>query len=452
MAETHHSRTSGHPDEVLIISDNTEVQSHLTRALQSEAHIRTAQLQGLSSSLHQILTPVAVLTDSTPDTLALVKEIVTFAPRTKVLVVAERAGSQDHELSALDAGASDYLEAPVHEELLRTLVRRALHTARLEAEIDRLKTFERQQNTLLGGSPAMLQMLRFAERVSGTDVNTLICGESGTGKGVMARAIHDRSLRSNMPFVAINCASLPEEKLDIELFGIEKRHLGERRVKIGKIEAAHGGTLFLDEIGDMPLSVQAKMLRFFQDRAINRIGGDRAIPVDVKVVSATYHDLKLRVAEKKFRDDLLHVVGEVVINIPPLRERGDDVLLLSKAFLLQYSQNLHRQINGFTDDAVHALMTYIWPGNVRELQNKVKSAVILADGTQISAADLALTREFQKDNGLPLNLRQVREEAERNAVTRALARAEGNMSQTANLLGISRPTLYTLIDKYSLQR
>lgn len=451
MVEVQQHAASRRQDAVLIISDDADAQIRVSRALGDETAIVTAQAQGISNTLHQLLTTVAVIAECNAVTLAVLKDILSYSPRTKVIVVVDSENNGDAVL-ALEAGATDIIERPYSDDLLRMMVKRAQYIASLESEVERLRTYERQQHAILGGSAPMVQLLRMVDRVASTDVNTLVYGESGTGKALMARAIHDRSTRSNKPFITLNCASLPEDMLDAELFGIERGNFDSRQIKIGKIEAAHGGTLFLDEIGDMPLSIQAKVLRFFQERVVDRIAGERSIPVDVKVVAATYHDLGARVSEKKFRDDLLHHVGEVTINIPPLRDRGDDVLLLAKTFLLQFNQTMNRKINGFSDDAVNALMTYAWPGNVRELQNKVKSAVIMADGTQISAADLALTKEHQKDSGLPLNLRQVREEAERNAVTRALARAEGNMSQSANLLGISRPTLYTLIEKYSLQR
>ncbi|OEE61754.1 sigma-54-dependent Fis family transcriptional regulator [Enterovibrio norvegicus FF-33] len=451
MVDTHQSLASQLQEALLIVEDDPYAQKKLCQALESEGSILTAHSLSVSAALQQLLTSVVVIGRCDANTLSLMKEILSFAPRTKVLVVVNTENDGDAVL-ALESGAFDIIEQPFSDELLRLLVRRARHIGQLEREVDRLKSYERRQESILGGSPQMMQLLRMVDRVSLTDINVLIYGESGTGKALLARAIHDRSPRSEKPFITINCASIPEELLENELFGIESDTLGVRRVKVGKIEAAHGGTLFLDEIGDMPLHVQAKVLRFVQDRVVDRISGQRSIPVDVKIVCATHQDLKQRCSEKRFREDLLHRIGDVPITIPPLRERGDDVLLLAKTFLLQFNQSMNRSISGFSDDALEALLTHMWPGNVRELQNKVKSAVIMADGNQISASDLALTKEQKKDSGLPLNIRQVREEAERQAVTRALARAEGNMSQTANLLGVSRPTLYTLIEKYALQR
>lgn len=451
MVDTELTLTGKRQDALLIIDDNPASQKQLSHALESEMSIITAPPDSVSSALNQVLTSVVVVGQTNATSLSLVKEILMLSPRTKVVMVIDKEKGSDPTL-ALEAGAFDIIERPFSDDLLRMIVKRSRYIAKLEIDIGRLKAFERQQRLILGGSAPMVQTLKMVDRVASTDVSTLIYGESGTGKALLARAIHDRSGRSDKPFVTVNCASIPEDLLDSELFGIEKGNFGSRQVKVGKIETAQEGTLFLDEVGDMPPAIQAKVLRFLQERVVDRIAGQRAIPVDVKVVAATHQELNHRAGDRRFREDLLHLLGEVTINIPPLRERGDDTLLLAKTFLLQFNESLSRNLAGFTEDAIEALLSYSWPGNVRELQNKVQSAVIMADGTQISAVDLALTKEHRKDCGLSINLRQVREEAERHAVTRALARAEGNMSQTANLLGVSRPTLYTLIEKYALQR
>lgn len=451
MVDTELTLTGKRQDALLIIDDEPASQRQLSQALESETSIVTASTESVSSLLNQVLTPVVVVGKTNATSLSLVKEILMLAPRTKVVMLVEQDVDNGSAL-ALEAGAFDIITRPFSDELLRMAVKRARYIARLEIDLERLKAFERQQRSILGGSAPMVQTLRMVDRVASTDVSTLIYGESGTGKALLARAIHDRSARSGKPFITVNCASIPEDLLDGELFGVEKGNFESRQIKVGKIEAAQGGTLFLDEVGDMPPAIQAKVLRFLQERAVDRIAGQRAIPVDVKVVAATHQELNHRTGDRKFREDLLHLLGEVTINVPPLREREDDTLLLANTFLLQFNESLNRNLAGFSEDAVEALMTYSWPGNVRELKNKVQSAVIMADGNQITAMDLALTKEHRKDSGLPMNLRQVREEAERHAVTRALARAEGNMSQTANLLGVSRPTLYTLIEKYSLQR
>jgi two-component system NtrC family response regulator len=292
------------------------------------------------------------------------------------------------------------------------------------------------------------------ERIAPTEVTTLLLGESGTGKEVLARAIHQQSPRKDKPFIAINCASIPENLLESELFGFEKgAFTGAHKTTEGKIECAHGGTLFLDEIGDMPYPLQAKILRFLQEKVVERVGGRKEIPVDVKIVCATHQDLQQMVEEKAFREDLFYRISEITINIPPLRERGEDVVLLARAFLQNYNKQMQRNINNFSDDAIAALTRHRWPGNIRELQNKVKSAVIMADSKQITAEDLALPLADgdEEQLKLALNLRQVRETAEKQAINKALALSNGNISNTAGLLGVTRPTLYSLLEKYGLK-
>ncbi|KXF80436.1 sigma 54-interacting transcriptional regulator [Enterovibrio coralii] len=451
MFETPRSNVSSAQGSLLIIDDDPESQKRLSLALESEASIVTAQFSNISQALHQLLTSIVVLGKSDVAAISLLKELRTIAPKTKVLVIVDNDTDGDAVL-AMESGAFDVIDRPYSDEFLRLMVRRAQHVSKLENEVERLKKFERREESIVGGSSQMVQLMRMVERIAASGVDTLVAGESGTGKALLARAIHDRSARSDGPFVTVNCASVPENRLGAELFGQEIIGEEAHRVLRGKIEAANGGTLFLDDIGDMPLGLQASVLKCLKERSVTRQGGEQSIPVDVRVVSASYHDLGQRVNERRFREDLLQLISDVMVTIPPLRERGDDVLLLSKTFLLQFNQTMHRNISGFSDDAIEALIGHSWPGNVRELQNKIKSALIMADGNKITAADLSLTKDHKKDSGLPLNLRQVREEAERHAVTRALARAQGNMSQTATLLGVSRPTLYTLIEKYSLQR
>ncbi|SKA61089.1 sigma 54-interacting transcriptional regulator [Enterovibrio nigricans] len=451
MFETQRSHLSSDHGPLLIIDDDPESQKRLSQALEGEISVVTAQFSNVSEALHQLLTSIVVLGKSDVAAISLLEDLKSIAPRTKVLVIVD-ANSEGDAMLAMQSGAFDVIHRPYSDEFLRLMVRRAQHVSRLENEVERLKNFERREDSIVGGSAQMVQLMRMVERIASSGVDTLITGESGTGKALLARAIHDRSSRSDGPFITVNCASVPEHKLGAELFGQEVFADNGLRVVRGKIEAANGGTLFLDEIGDMPINLQSNVLKYLRERVVTRLGGSQGIPVDVRVVSASYQDLGHRVGERRFREDLLRQVSDVMITIPPLRERGDDVLLLAKTFLMKFNQTMHRNISGFADDAISALLGHSWPGNVRELQNKIKSALIMADGNKISAADLSLTKDPKKDSGLPLNLRQVREEAERHAVARALARAQGNMSQTATLLGVSRPTLYTLIEKYSLQR
>lgn len=382
--------------------------------------------------------------------LATLQEILSLCPLAKVIVI---TGNDDktNALKAIELGAHDFYQKPIDDDILNIIVQRAFIIAKLEAENTALKSTSLDDNGFIGTSPQIQQVCRMVERIAPTEITTLILGESGTGKEVIARALHQQGARNDKPFIAINCASIPETLLESELFGFEKgAFTGAHKTTKGKIECADGGTLFLDEIGDMPYSLQAKILRFLQEKVIERVGGRQEIPVDVKIVCATHQNLQGMVADKTFREDLFYRISEITINIPPLRERGEDVLLLARYFLNTANQQTHRNISGYTDEAIDALIAHHWPGNIRELQNKVKSAVIMADGKLVTADDLALFN--LNEEKIALNLRQIREEAERTAVHRALSMSDGNMSNTANLLGITRPTLYSLMDKYTIQK
>jgi len=287
------------------------------------------------------------------------------------------------------------------------------------------------------------------EKVAPTDVTTLLLGESGTGKELLARALHRLSPRSEQNFVAINCAAIPENLLESELFGHEKGSFtGAHKQSIGKVELASGGTLFLDEIGDMPIALQAKMLRFLQERVIERVGGRQEIPVDVRVVCATNQSPEMLIKEGLFREDLYYRVSEITINIPPLRDREEGRLILARNLLQKYTKLQKRAINGFAEDAVVAIEAYKWPGNVRELENKIKGAVIMADGKMVTAADLGISADEGEVESL--NLREVRQHAESKAIRVALTKNYGNISKAAEMLGITRPTLYDLLNKYGL--
>jgi two-component system NtrC family response regulator len=278
-------------------------------------------------------------------------------------------------------------------------------------------------------------------------------GESGTGKEVLAHAIHELSPRAGKPFVAVNCAAIPETLLESELFGYEKgAFTGAAKQTIGKIEYAQGGTFFLDEIGDLPFSLQAKLLRFIQERVIERLGGRGEIPVDVRIICATHKNIQDLIDAGSFREDLYYRVSEMVVNIPALRERDGDAIVIAKAFLNRYSEQEKRDIKGFTAEAKHAIEAYSWPGNIRQLENKIKRAVVMTDDVYISLEDLAMQTPTDLGlSSLPLNLKQVREHAETVAIKRALAHADNNISNAAKLLGITRPTLYTLFSKYGIE-
>ena len=320
--------------------------------------------------------------------------------------------------------------------------------AHLESE---LRNAQQTQSSPLDGiiasSPKMLNICRSIEKLAPTNVTTLLLGESGTGKEVFAKAIHNLSECKTNNFVAINCAAVPENLIESELFGYEKgAFTGANKTTIGKIEHAENGTLFLDEIGDMPLPLQAKLLRFLQERVIERVGGRKEIAVNVRVLCATNKNLEAMVKENTFREDLYYRISEIVIDIPPLRERQGDKILLARFMLKRFAKEHNKNINDFTPAAAGAIEAYDWPGNIRELENKIKRAVIMSDAKNIDAADLGLA----DDNALSINLRTVRQNAERAAINTALAIASGNMSACAKLLGITRPTLYDLINKYGL--
>jgi len=378
------------------------------------------------------------------------QDILRLAPHTKVIVVTGN-GDQENALKSVDLGAYDFYQKPVDTDTLRLLVDRAFNIHELEAENRRLQCVASDSPLagIVAASQGMRHVCRMIEKVAPTDVTTLLLGESGTGKELLARALHRLSPRSQQRFVAINCAAIPETLLESELFGYEKgAFTGAAKTTPGKIELAHGGTLFLDEIGDMPIGLQAKLLRFLQERVIERVGGREEISVDVRVVCATNQNPVELIEQGRFREDLYYRVSEITIDIPPLRDREEGRLILARTLLAKLSEQQKRAINGFTRDACHAIEAYNWPGNVRELENKIKGAVIMADGKHITADDLGL----QIGDGEPesLNLREVRARAESRAIRMALMRNFGNISKAAEELGVTRPTLYDLLNKYGL--
>ncbi|THB75599.1 MAG: PEP-CTERM-box response regulator transcription factor [Gammaproteobacteria bacterium] len=383
--------------------------------------------------------------------LATLTEIIQLAPHTKVIVV---TGNDDREnaVKAVSLGAYDFYQKPVDAEVLQLIVDRAYALAELEEENRKLKLggAESPLDGVVASSPEMLKVCRTVEKISSVEVTSLLLGESGTGKEVIAKAIHQLSPRADNNFVAINCAAIPENLLESELFGYEKgAFTGAAKRTIGKIEHANKGTLFLDEIGDLPMSLQAKLLRFLQERVIERLGGRDEIPIDVRVICATNQNLEELIKNGGFREDLYYRVSEVVINLPPLRERKGDAVVIARSFLNRFAAQYGRKIKGFSPDGAAAIEGYSWPGNVRELENKLKRAVVMADGDFVTAEDLELEAN-ENAVQMPFNLRQVRDEAERGCIVNALAYTEGNISHAAELLGVTRPTLYTMLNKYGL--
>jgi two-component system NtrC family response regulator len=379
------------------------------------------------------------------------REIVSLSPTTKVIVVTGNH-DRDNAVKAVSLGAYDFYEKPVDTDILRLLVNRAFHIYALEEQNRQLR--ESQASSPLEGIIAtddgMLKVCRMVEKIAPTSASVLILGESGTGKELLARAVHAQSNRRDGKFVAINCAAIPEQLLESELFGYEKgAYTGAAKQTIGKVELANGGTLFLDEIGDMPLSLQAKLLRFLQDRVIERVGGREEIHVDVRIVCATNQDLSALIASQRFRQDLYYRISELSIVVPPLRERGAGIAVLAHAILRRLSASEGRPKRGFTEEAVAAIGAYPWPGNVRELENKIKTAVIMSDAPMITAEDLGLATVV--DRGLAFNLREARARAEKETIRQAMMIADGNVSRAAELLGITRPTLYDLMERYAMR-
>ena len=389
--------------------------------------------------------------DGATEGLATLQQILSLAPATKVIVVTGNL-DRSNAVKAIQLGAYDFFQKPFDPDVLALMIARALHVHALEIE-NRLLAARQHGSALQGlitSSEPMLKVCHTVEKVAPANVTVLLLGESGTGKEVLARGVHELSPRAGKRFVAINCAAIPDTLLESELFGYEKgAFTGAAKQTIGRIEYASEGTLFLDEIGDLPMPLQAKLLRFLQERVIERLGGRGEIPVDVRVVCATHRDLAGMIREGSFREDLFYRLSEITVKIPPLRERPGDAVLLAQAFLERYARELGRSIRGFTADALSALEAHAWPGNVREMENLIKRATIMADGSQITAADLGL--DAGQAEMQPSSRRHGGEQAGRLAVSRALANSEGNIAGAAELLGITRPTLYDLMAKIGMK-
>ncbi|MBT8148685.1 MAG: PEP-CTERM-box response regulator transcription factor [Pseudomonadales bacterium] len=439
---------------LLIVEDDVGLQSQL-RWHYEEYNVVVAENRTDAIAALRREQPAVVLQDlglppddeGVEEGFATLQESLAIDPRLKVVVVTGHA-DYDNALRAVSMGAYDFYQKPVNTEVLDLIVQRAFQMARLEQEL--VKQQEERKSPLEGiiaSNPIMVNVCRSIEKLAPTNVTTLLLGESGTGKEVFAHAIHNLSEYKENSFVAINCAAVPESLIESELFGYEKgAFTGANKQTLGKIETAQGGTLFLDEIGDMPLPAQAKLLRFLQERVIERVGGRKEIPVDVRVVCATNKDLEAMVKENTFREDLFYRISEIVVDIPPLRERQGDKILLARFMLDKFAREHNKKVTDFTPSAAAAIEAYDWPGNIRELENKIKRAVIMTEGKKVDALDLGLA----EDSELSINLRTVRQNAEKGAIKTALAIADGNMSACAKLLGVTRPTLYDLMGKHGL--
>jgi len=451
---------SENKQKLMIVEDDPGLQSQLKWSFEDFEVIVARNKKEALAKLRRHEAPVVTLdlglppdADGTSEGLATLEQLLELNPNLKIIVV---TGNEDRQnaVKAIALGAYDFYQKPIDAEILNLIVKRAHHVYKLELENQSLLKDHGHSplNGIIANSSQMLKVCRTVEKVAPTDATSLLLGESGTGKEVLARALHDLSSRAKKRFIAINCAAIPENLLESELFGYEKgAFTGASKQTIGKIECANGGTLFLDEVGDLPMSLQAKLLRFLQERIIERLGGRNEIPVDVRVICATHQNIEQQIKDGQFREDLFYRISEITIRIPPLRERSGDSVFLARSLLNHFvdTQTLNKNIRGFSQDGIQAIESYTWPGNIRELQNKIKRAVIMADSNLVTADDLELNNEQQA--AMPFNLRQVRDQSEQSAVLRALSLLEGNVSKTAELLGISRPTLYDLMSKHNIK-
>ena len=444
---------------LLIVEDDPALQKQLRWSFDKFEALTASDRESALAQLHRNNPAVVTMdlglppdADSVSEGFLLLEQILATAPDTKVIVLTGQ-NDQANALRAIALGAYDFFAKPFEPELLTLTIDRAFRLFDLQQENRRLQAMQHPAalSGLLTRDGEMIRTCRTIEKVANTNVTVLLLGESGTGKEVLARGLHEASSRKNERFVAINCAAIPENLLESELFGYEKgAFTGAAKTTPGKIETANGGTLMLDEIGDLPHALQAKLLRFLQERVVERVGGRNEIPVDVRIVCATHQDLKALIREGRFREDLFYRLAEIVITIPPLRNRPGDPALLAHAFVNRFATEQNRGNLTLADDAVRAIEAHLWPGNVRELENCIKRAVIMADGSQITRDDIGLTPAANDENAF-IDLRRVRDEAERTAVVTALGRANGNLARAAEILGISRPTLYDIMHRVGLR-
>ena len=450
------------PPPLLIVEDDLALQKQIKWSLDRFESVTASDRETALVQLRRHNPAVVTMDlglppdpDATSEGFKLLGQMLDIDPNLKVIVLTGQ-NDQTHALKAVAMGAYDFLAKPFEPEVLALTIERAWRLAELQQENRRLQTMQQPDAlaALITRDTELLRIGRLVERVAGSGASVLLLGESGTGKEVLAQGLHQASKRSGK-FVAINCAAIPETLLESELFGYEKgAFTGAAKTTIGRIENANGGTLMLDEIGDLPHSLQAKLLRFLQERTIERLGGRQEVPVDVRVVGATHQDLKQLIKAGKFREDLYYRLAEIVVTIPPLRERHGDAVLLAHAFLRRFAQEQRRGNLTLSEDAILAVEAHDWPGNVRELLNCIKRAAIMADGARVSADDLGLPVPDARAAAAvdsDIDLRAVREAAERQAIVTALARANGNIVRASELLGVSRPTLYDLMRRLGIR-
>ncbi len=446
--------------KVLIIGDSGAARTQLEWALKDEFNLLTAADPATALTLAREHNPPVILLDldlpphpaNPEEGLRVLREIRKHGGNCKVIVYTGY-GERQHAIRAISYGAYDFFMKPLDFDALRILVGRACWVAELEQGRLILPPDPEEENEeMIGTSESIRRVFAAIRKVATTDVSVLIVGESGTGKELAAKAIHERGLRKTAPFVPINCGAIPETLLESELFGYEKgAFTGAVHQKKGKVEHAQGGTLFLDEIGDLPLALQVKLLRFLQDQTIERVGGRQQIQVDARIIAATNIDLRRATGDGKFRDDLYYRLGVVTIDIPPLRDRGEDRLLMAQIFLKGVSEQMGKRLLGFTKEAIGAIQAYSWPGNVRELSNKIRRAVVMAEGPYISPEDLDLPLLGGDRPLTPISLKDARQRLEADLIVQALTRHSGNLKRAAKELGISRTTLYLSLKKYGLR-
>jgi two-component system NtrC family response regulator len=442
-------------EHILIVEDEMSMAKQLKWGLSDTYEISVAENAAEALNLFHAENPVLVLLDlglpPSPDTaeegLKLLEEILARKSGTKVIVI---TGSTEKNtaVKAVSLGAYDYHQKPIDLEELRIVLKRAVYLSKLEHQVSELQcmvAYELQFHGMVATSSTMMELFDRAKKVAQTDYPILIQGESGTGKERLARAIHSMSDRANMPLVIIDCGSIPESLLESELFGHEKGSFtGAHARQIGKVERAQGGTVVLDEVGELPMQLQVKLLRFLQEGTIERIGGKEPLSVDARVLAITNIDLEKAVEDRLFREDLYYRLNVVPLFIPPLKDRPDDITVLARYFLDTYSREIGPKFKGFSTSAMDAMISYDWPGNIREMQNRIKRAVVMAEGDYIQPQDIDLVGA---DRGLP-KLKEARDMAEISAIRQALARHSGNISKAAQDLDVSRPTLHDLLKKH----
>lgn len=445
---------------LLIVEDDLALQKQIKWSLDRFDSVTASDRESALLQLHKH-TPAVVTMDlglppdagSVSEGFKLLEQILALDPDIKVIVLTGQ-NDQANALRAVAMGAYDFFAKPFEPELLSLTIERAFRLFELQSENRRLQAMHQPDalSGLMTRDPEMMRICRTIEKIASSNATVMLLGESGTGKEVLARGLHQSSPRRADRFVAINCAAIPENLLESELFGYERgAFTGAAKTTLGKIETANGGTLMLDEIGDLPIQLQAKLLRFLQERVIERVGGRQEIPVDVRIVCATHQDLTALGKEGRFREDLYYRLAEIVVNIPPLRERVGDAALLAHAFVRRYAQEQNRPSLILSEGAVKAIEMYPWPGNIRELENCIRRAAIMAEGNQMTCEDVGLKNDSPDHAEASLDLRVVRDNAEKRAIVVALGRVNGNMLKAAELLAVSRPTLYDLMHRLGLK-